>query len=119
MNVKTWTNKFLQDQAEASDKENKVEVLLDLCDQNNIDVAKLRSQLDNSTAGRIRMTAGNLLRGAAVRRLGLFDLEGDWNEVPAEVVEANALTARETPQGEKIRKARRSAEDAAEQNASA
>lgn len=59
--------------------------LFQLCDANNIDASKMKEQVDRPNApGRIRMTLGNSLRAASKRRHGLFNLDGEWVDAPAE-----------------------------------
>lgn len=67
--------------------------LFTLTQNNHIDTAKMEEQRDRKNApGRIRMTLGNSLRAAARKRHGLFDLEGEWVDAPAEFVGDTAKT---------------------------
>lgn len=77
--------------------------LFALCAKNHIDTTKMEEQRDRPNApGRIRMTLGNSLRAAAKRRHGLYDLEGNWVEAPADFIGDAEL--KENPDGSKIAK---------------
>lgn len=85
--------------------------LFKICEVNKIDYAKFDEQRDNPNApGRIRMSVGNMLRAAARRRGGLYDINGDWQLAPAELMDGKEPT--ETPDGEKIKKSEPESEDA-------
>lgn len=76
--------------------------LFDLCKANAIDTADMEAQRDRKNApGRIRMTLGNSLRAAARHRHGLFNLDGEWVEAPADFVGDSAKT--HNPDGSKIK----------------
>ncbi len=61
-----------------------VEKLFTIASDNNLDVAKYRSQVGgHGFAGRFRMTLANMLRAAAKQRHGLF-FGGHWVPAPAE-----------------------------------
>jgi len=61
--------------------------LFDLAEKNSLNVEKYTSQMDQKNApGRLRMTIGNMLRAAARKRHGLYDLAGDWHDAPADFI---------------------------------
>lgn len=70
-------------------KETRVDLdaLFTLARVNGLDVSKYEAQREQKNApGRLRMTIGNMLRSAALKRHGLYNVEGDWNDAPAEFV---------------------------------
>lgn len=78
--------------------------LFKLCHQNGIDTAKMEEQRERPNApGRIRMTLGNSLRAAARKRHGLYNLEAEWVEAPADFI--GDLPLKENPDGTGIAKA--------------
>lgn len=67
-----------------------IDKLLGLARVNNLDegaIANLEKQKDKRNApGRIRMSIGNMLRAAAKKRHGLYDLDGEWTDAPTDFV---------------------------------
>lgn len=75
-----------------------VDAMFTLAEKNSIDVAKFASQKDASGfTGRFRMTLSNMLRAAAIKRHGLYDLKGKWHEAPPEWLTAKGIEAGATP----------------------
>jgi len=70
---------------------------------NNLNVDKYADQVENKNApGRLRMTIGNMLRAAARKRHGLFDVNGEWHAAPDDFVGDAEL--KENRDGTKIAK---------------
>ena len=92
---------------------NKTRISMDhlfaLAEANSLDVAKYKADADKPNApGRLRMTIGNMLRAAAKKRHGLFNVAGEWNDAPAEFIGDSEKT--HNPDGSKIAKAKAEAE---------
>lgn len=67
--------------------------LFQLARANHIDPSAMEAQRGRPGApGRIRMTLGNSLRAAARHRHGLFTMEGEWVDAPADWVGDNPRT---------------------------
>ena len=83
-----------------------VHKVLDLAEKNGGDVTVLRNQTDRPNApGRIRMSAGNMLRARAIRRHGLYNLKGEAVRAPLEFLQEHEAPDRptETMDGKKIK----------------
>lgn len=79
--------------------------LFALADQNGIDTAKYEEQAGRPNApGRLRMTLGNMLRARAMKRHGLFNIEGGWVAADDAFIGEAPLT--ENPDGTKIKVAK-------------
>jgi hypothetical protein len=75
--------------------------LFALAEVNSIDVDKYKPDADKPNApGRLRMTIGNMLRAAAKKRHGLYNVHGEWNEADAEFI-GDALKT-QNPDGSKV-----------------
>lgn len=92
---------------------NKTRISMDhlfaLAEANSIDVEKYKADADKPNApGRLRMTIGNMLRAAAKKRHGLFNVAGEWNDAAADFVGDSEKT--HNPDGSKIAKVKAEAE---------
>ena len=75
-----------------------IDALFELAAQNSLDVAKFEPQrATKNFAGRFRMTLANMLRAAARKRHGLFDVKGKWNNAPAEFLAAAGIAEGDKP----------------------
>ena len=83
-----------------------LEALFDLAEKNGIAAReKYGDQADKKNApGRLRMTIGNSLRAAARKRHGLYDVDGNWLDAPADFVGDRPKV--QNPDGSKIAKAK-------------
>lgn len=93
MDLKTLVKEFIDGQITVKDEETKKLVLdknklFDLAKANGVDAAKYRKDFVPENAGRIRMTIGNMIRGAAVRNGKLITLGGGTKTVPADLLPA-------------------------------
>ncbi len=86
-----WIGEFIDGQCRTKGENDKDEglnpsLLCDLAAANHVKedkVAHFRGDIGKKNApGRLRMTIGNMLRAAARKRHGLFDLNGDWVDAP-------------------------------------
>ena len=83
-----------------------VNLMLDLAERNGANVGALRNQTDRpNAAGRIRMSVGNMLRARALKRHGLYNLDGDVVGAPREFLQQYEAPSQptETMDGEKIK----------------
>jgi len=83
-----------------------VDRMLELAVRNGANVDKLRAGKDSPNApGRIRMSVGNMLRSRAIKRHGLYDLQGNVVDAPREFLQDNEAPDQptETLDGEKIK----------------
>lgn len=86
-----------------------LEHLFALAEANSLDVAKYKVDAEKPNApGRLRMTIGNMLRAVAKKRHGLFNVNGDWNDAPAEFI--GEIEKTQHPDGSKIAKVKAEAE---------
>lgn len=77
-----------------------------LAERNGIDTthATFTGIRDTGNVGRARMTISNMLRSRGRKRHGLFDIDGNWADAPADFIgDAEKV---ETPEGVKIPKAK-------------
>ncbi len=83
--------------------------LFALAKANNLNVDKYADQVDRpNAAGRLRMTIGNMLRSAAKKRHGLYNIAGEWNDADAEFIGDAEKT--HNADGSKIQKVKAEAE---------
>lgn len=65
-----------------------IDDLFTMAENNNLDAEKLanfKTQVGTkNAAGRLRMTIGNMLRSAAIKRGGLFGADGKWHANPSD-----------------------------------
>jgi hypothetical protein len=83
-----------------------VDRMLELAVRNGANVDKLQAGKDSPNApGRIRMSVGNMLRARAIKRHGLYNLQGEVVNAPREFLQHNEAPSQptETIDGEKIK----------------
>ncbi len=79
--------------------------LFALAEANSFDVEKYKGDVEKKNApGRLRMSIGNMLRAAARKRHGLYTIEGEWTDAPADFIGDAEL--KEHRDGTKIAKAK-------------
>jgi len=102
--LKSFVKAFLESQVMEKDEKDKIVLvpkkLFQLAKANGLDVAKYEKTYGPETAGRARMTIGNMLRGAAVRNGKLTTIGGASKIVP----EAMLPKKKEKPAAEKKEK---------------
>jgi hypothetical protein len=86
MDIKTFVKEFIDGQCTEEDEKTKKPVLsgdklFALAKANGVEAGKYRKEF-NTAAGRIRMTIGNMIRGAAVRNGKLITIGGATKTVP-------------------------------------
>ncbi len=104
MNLNKWVKEFMDGYVMVKTN-GKVamdaKALFGLAEVNHLDVKKFKSGYKSQGAGRIKMTVGNMLRGAASRRHKLLTPGGKSTLVPDRLVKGDPT---EDAHGERIKK---------------
>jgi len=104
MSLNEWVKQFMEGfifKNENGKRTMDPRALFGLAEVNKLDIKKYKSGFRASDAGRIRMTIGNMLRGAASRRHKLLTPGGKSTLVPPKLVKGQPT---EDAKGERIRK---------------
>ncbi len=104
MSLNEWVKQFMEGFIFKDDNGKRTmdpRALFGLAEVNKLDIKKYKSGFKASDAGRIRMTIGNMLRGAAARRHKLLTPGGKSTLVPPKLVKGQPT---EDAKGERIRK---------------
>ena len=104
MSLNEWVKQFMDGHIYKNENGKRTmdpRALFGLAEVNKLDIKKYKSGFKASDAGRIRMTIGNMLRGAASRRHKLLTPGGKSTLVPPKLVKGQPT---EDTKGERIKK---------------